>query len=105
MVLGIDYMREGGSLLVHLGVPKMNQVLFYMTKKCIQYINELKTGRWKQLFINSINYSKKILFDRRYDESIHLFQVRWIDHFASYFPLLYRYGINIYNYIALNIFS
>ena len=39
-------MRDSGSLLAHIGVPKTSHVwryfLFYMTQKYIKFINELK---------------------------------------------------------------
>ena len=47
-MLRVDYMRENDPLLAHQGVPKSSQLwkyfLYYMTRKCIWFINELKTG-------------------------------------------------------------
>ena len=39
--------------------------------------------------------SKKILFERRYDEPLSIYFKRgWNDHLVNYFPLMYYYGID-----------
>ena len=47
---GVNYIRENGALLAHLGAPKTSQFwkyfLYYMTKKIIWSINELTTDRF-----------------------------------------------------------
>ena len=57
--LGGDYMRETCPVVVHLGFPKMSPVwkyfLYYIGKKFIRSINELKVDQKKRFIISLIS--------------------------------------------------